>query len=163
MRNQILTAAMLAALALPGLSCAPSASSQSVNEARAIQATTQPKSQPPKQALGLPLYVYETRLSGDPSKMQSYLPAHLDYQIELERKGIMFGAGPLFENDGAGGPPVAGMIIVRADSMDEARAIADADPMHKAGVRTYTIRKWMLNEGALEVSLKFSAQDFELE
>ena len=55
------------------------------------------------------------------------------------------------------------MIIIRADSMEHARKIADADPMHKAGVRSYTLRKWFLNEGSLEVSLKFSAQDFELE
>ena len=47
--------------------------------------------------------------------------------------------------------------------MEQAREIADADPMHKAGVRSYTLRKWFLNEGSLEVSLKFSAQDFELD
>ena len=117
----------------------------------------------PKQALGMELYVYETRLSGDPKEMVTYLPEHLEYQLELERKGIMFGAGPLFEQDKPKGPPVAGMIIIRADSMEEAREIADADPMHKAGVRSYTLRKWFLNEGSLEVSLKFSAQDFELE
>lgn len=116
----------------------------------------------PKQALGMELYVYETRLSGDPENMASYLPQHLEYQLELERKGIMFGAGPLFEEDHPKGPPAAGMIIIRADSMEHARKIADSDPMHKAGVRSYTMRKWFLNEGALEVSLKFSAQDFEL-
>ena len=47
--------------------------------------------------------------------------------------------------------------------MEQAREIADADPMHKAGVRTYKLRKWFLNEGSLEVSMKFSAQNFELE
>ena len=117
----------------------------------------------PKQALGMELYVYETRLSGDPNEMVTFLPEHLEYQLELERKGIMFGAGPLFEQDHPKGPPAAGMIIIRADSMEHAREIADADPMHKAGVRSYTLRKWFLNEGSLEVSLKFSAQNFELE
>lgn len=154
MKKRVLAIALLGGL-MSGCSVAAQDSSDSM--------TQMDESMRPKQALGLELYVYETRLSGDAKKMASYLPKHLEYQLELERKGIMFGAGPLFEHDHSKGPPVAGMIIIRADSIEQAREIADADPMHEAGVRTYTLRKWILNEGALNVSFKFSAQDFELE
>ena len=154
MIKPIFKIAILSILALPGVACAQASPP---TDARAES----PRG--PKQALGLELYVYETRLAGDAREMASYLPEHLAYQLELERKGIMFGAGPLFDGDSGGGPPKAGMIIIRADSMDEARAIADADPMHKAGVRTYTMRKWHINEGSLQISLKFSAQDFTLD
>ena len=48
------------------------------------------------------------------------------------------------------------MIIVRAASLDEARAIADADPMHSSGVRRYRIRPWLLNEGSYTVTVRYS-------
>jgi len=154
MKKQISVIALLGVLAFGGIALAQ----KSANSAPQMKENMRPK-----QALRMELYVYETRLSGDPKEMVTYLPEHLEYQLELERKGIMFGAGPLFEQDKPKGPPVAGMIIIRADSMEHAREIADADPMHKAGVRSYTLRKWFLNEGSLEVSLKFSKQNFELE
>ena len=44
--------------------------------------------------------------------MQDLLPAHLEYQINLERDGILFGAGPLFKEGET--VPYGGMIIVRA-------------------------------------------------
>ncbi|MEO0465824.1 MAG: YciI family protein [Pseudomonadota bacterium] len=113
--------------------------------------------------LNMELYVYETRLAGPPENMIANLEAHLDYQVMLQEQGIMFGAGPLYEENAATPLPVAGMIIVRAESFEEARAIADADPMHSSGARSYTLRKWTLNEGALDVTLKFSGQSFTLE
>ena len=155
MKTQISVIVLLGVLAIGGIALAQKTANPAAPEAK--------KPMRPKHVLGMELYVYETRLSGDIKDMVTYLPEHLEYQLELERKGIMFGAGPLFEQDKPKGPPAAGMIIIRADSMEQAREIADADPMHKAGVRTYKLRKWFLNEGSLEVSLKFSAQDFELE
>lgn len=113
--------------------------------------------------LNMELYVYETRVAGPPEQVIENLSAHLDYQVMLQDQGIMFGAGPLQEEGAPSFPPVAGMIIVRASSFDEARAIADADPMHSSGARTYTLRKWTLNEGSLDVTLKLSGQEFELQ
>lgn len=113
--------------------------------------------------LNMELYVYETRVADAPELVVENLDAHLDYQVMLQEQGIMFGAGPLQEEGAPSFPPVAGMIIVRASSFDEARAIADADPMHSSGARTYTLRKWTLNEGSLDVTLKLSGQEFELQ
>ena len=154
MKTQISVIVLLGVLAIGGIALAQKTANPAPESKKLMR---------PKHVLGMELYVYETRLSGDIKDMVTYLPEHLEYQLELERKGIMFGAGPLFEQDKPKGPPAAGMIIIRADSMEQAREIADADPMHKAGVRTYKLRKWFLNEGSLEVSLKFSVQDFELE
>ena len=107
------------------------------------------------------LYIYETKLVGSREAFKEHLSAHLDYQVKLENEGIMFGAGPLFTE---GNPkPGSGMIIVRADSFEEAKAIADADPFHAAGVRTYTLRKWVLNEGGLKLSIKMSDQSVEIQ
>ncbi|MEM9938285.1 MAG: YciI family protein [Pseudomonadota bacterium] len=112
--------------------------------------------------LNMELYIYETRVAGDPQLVVDNLMAHLDYQVELQDAGIMFGAGPLQEEGAPSFPPVAGMIIVRAASFEEARAIADADPMHSSGARTYTLRKWTMNEGSLDLTVKFSGQSAEI-
>ena len=88
------------------------------------------------------------------------LPAHLEYQTKLEREGKLFGAGPFFEEgDDA---PIGGLIILRASSFDEARALADADPMHANNLRQYTIQKWILNEGAISMTIRYSDQSVVL-
>jgi uncharacterized protein YciI len=101
------------------------------------------------------LFVITTTPARGPG-MQEVLPAHLDYQIKMEREGILFGAGPLFEPGES--IPYGGMIIVRAKDEAEARAHADADPFHKAGLRSYTLNRWMLNEGAMTFTVRYSDQ-----
>jgi len=101
------------------------------------------------------LYVITTTPARGPG-MQDVLPAHLEYQIKMERDGILFGAGPLFEEGTQ--TPYGGMIIVRAKSEAEARALADADPFHAAGLRSYTLNRWMLNEGAMTFTVRYSDQ-----
>ncbi|WP_299938465.1 YciI family protein [uncultured Pelagimonas sp.] len=101
------------------------------------------------------LYVITTSPARGPG-MQDVLAQHLDYQIKMERDGVLFGAGPLFKDGETA--PYAGMIIVRAKDEDEARRLADIDPFHAAGLRTYTLTRWMLNEGAMTFSVRYSDQ-----
>ena len=111
--------------------------------------------------LNLELYIYETRIVSR-EKAEANMGAHLDYQVELEKAGILFGAGPLWSDGVNSGPPSAGLVIVRAASFDDARAIADQDPMHSSGARSYTLRRWKLNEGALSVRLNLSDQTADI-
>lgn len=101
------------------------------------------------------LWVITTRPARGPG-MQDLLPAHLEYQIAMERDGSLFGAGPIFEDGGT--VPTGGMIIVRAEDEAAARALADADPFHAEGLRQYTLHRWMLNEGAMTVTVRYSNQ-----
>ena len=55
-----------------------------------------------------------------------------------------------------------GLIVYRAGSLDEARALAEADPMHRDGKRSFTLRRWLINEGSLTVSLALSSQTLAL-
>lgn len=82
------------------------------------------------------------------------LPDHLEYQVSLEERGIMFAAGPLFDKEGA--PPRAGLIIIRAESFAEADEIAKADPMHSRGLRSYTLDRWQINEGGFTLKVQFA-------
>ena len=86
---------------------------------------------------------------------------HLKFQVDLEKRGAMFGAGPFFadnEIDWQG----EGMVIIRAQSLDEAHQVAASDPMHTSGARSYTVRPWLLNEGTLTVQMFYSDGKCEL-
>ncbi len=101
------------------------------------------------------LYVVFTTPTQGMEPIMANLKEHLDFQIDLERRGIMFGAGP-FWNDAEDAWEGEGMVIIRAGSLAEAKAIAASDPMHKAGARSYTVRPWLLNEGTVTVKVTYS-------
>jgi hypothetical protein len=48
------------------------------------------------------------------------------------------------------------MVIIRAADLNDARTIADTDPMHQSGARQYRIRPWLLNEGSLTLKVTYS-------
>ena len=87
------------------------------------------------------------------------LPAHLDHQVKLEKEGILFAAGPLDAEDGSR----RGLIVIRAESFEDARRIADTDPFHAQGLRTYTVEQWTVNEGSYTVRLTYSDQRLALD
>ncbi len=102
------------------------------------------------------LYVYFSTPVKPRDEVAKMLPKHLEYQVDLEQRGIMFGAGPMFEK-GADAPG-RGMIIVRAASFEEADEIAAADPMHTSGLREYILERWHMNEGGVTLRVTFSDQ-----
>lgn len=106
------------------------------------------------------LWVVITKAVAKPEELSKLLEAHLQHQIRLEKEGIMFGAGPLSNPDGS--PTGTGMIIIRAENEAEARRIADQDPFHSSGLRTYTLQQWSLNEGRLTITVDFSDQTYRL-
>lgn len=103
------------------------------------------------------MYVVFTTPVGGMDVVMKNLEEHLAYQVDLEARGIMFGAGP-FADDTETNWEGEGMVIVRAASLAEARAIAEADPMHKSGARKFRIRPWLLNEGSYTVTVRYSQQ-----
>jgi uncharacterized protein YciI len=111
--------------------------------------------------LAQPLFaIFTTPLDGY-GPVAATSEAHLVYQLALEAQGTLFAAGPLCADDGVHFDG-DGMIIVRASSMDEAREIADRDPMHKSGARTYRIRPWVVNEGTLSLTVHLSNQSVQI-
>src|SRR5262244_1594304 len=105
--------------------------------------------------LGKEMYLVITRPVRSP-EIEKRLHEHLAHQVELERKGIMFAAGPLYSRGST--IPEAGMFVLRANSFEEAEEICKGDPLHMAGLRTYTIQKWRVNEGSMTFTVNFSDQ-----
>ena len=107
------------------------------------------------------LYVVFTKPTNGMIPVMENLEDHLKFQVSLEKQGIMFGAGPFWEDneiDWNG----EGMVIIRANSIEHAKEIASSDPMHKSGARSFTVRPWLLNEGNIEISLDYSTGKFKL-
>ncbi|ASA25942.1 YciI family protein [Paenibacillus donghaensis] len=64
--------------------------------------------------------------------------AHVKHLQELEGKGQLMLCGPFADSPG-------GMVIIRADSREEAVAIAERDPYVTSGIRSYEVRTWGLS------------------
>jgi uncharacterized protein YciI len=62
-------------------------------------------------------------------------PAHLDYLNKLFQEGKVVMAGPFTDKLG-------GMVIYKADTMEEAKQLAEADPAVTEGARTLQLREW---------------------
>ena len=95
------------------------------------------------------------------AEIERVLPEHLKFQVELEERGIMFAAGPLCDvesNTWKG----RGLVVIRAGDLEEARSIAAADPMHSSGARRFEIVPWCVNEGSLNLRLRYSKMSMDL-
>jgi uncharacterized protein YciI len=108
------------------------------------------------------LYVVFTSPTRGLDPVLQNIEEHLKFQVDLERRGIMFGAGPFWDDDEKNWSG-EGMVIIRAESLAAARAIAEQDPMHKSGARRFTVRPWLLNEGTVTLRVNFSEQKARLE
>lgn len=106
-------------------------------------------------ALALELFVVRSTPAAAPEAVKASLPAHLDYQRSMEEAGKLVLAGPMSDLSGDN-MQGDGMIIYRAASLAEARAMAEADPMHASGARSFEIRKWLVNEGSLTLGVGLS-------
>ena len=107
------------------------------------------------------LYAVFTSPTNGMGPVMENLEPHLEFQVKLERDGIMFGAGPFWadnEVDWNG----EGMVLIRADSLAHAKEIAASDPMHASGARSFTVRPWLLNEGTMTIRIDYSTGKREI-
>lgn len=113
-----------------------------------------------KRMLRKKLYVLLSKPVVAAEQLQPFLSAHLEYMIEMEKRGVVFASGPLA--DGEGPPSGHGMTILRAKDANEARAIAEADPFFANGLRTFELKEWTLMEGTLGLRVNLSDQSVEV-
>jgi uncharacterized protein len=111
--------------------------------------------------LRLKFYAVLSQPSPTPEKLKPLLPAHFEYMISLEKRGVLFASGP-FSDSGGGPPNGAGLTILRAASADEARALAEADPFVVNGLRTFELKEWTVMEGSLGLKINLSDRSIEV-
>ncbi|WP_246248857.1 YciI family protein [Chelativorans alearense] len=107
------------------------------------------------------LYAIFTTPVGGIEPILANLKEHLAFQASLEKEGILYAAGPMWSDDEKSWEG-DGLVVVRAASREEAIAIAERDPMHVRGARTFTVRPWMINEGTMTIRLDSSSQTFSI-
>lgn len=67
-------------------------------------------------------------------------PVHVEYLDGLNRDGKLAFAGPFLDADGK---PDGSLVVVKAETIEEARALGAADPFAKAGVfASVDVRPW---------------------
>ena len=106
------------------------------------------------------LYAVLSHPSPSPEKLKALLPAHLEYMISLEKRGVLFASGPL--SDGKGPPSGAGLTVLRVADINQARALAEADPFVRNGLRTFEVKEWTIMEGTLGLRVNLSDQSVEV-
>ncbi|MFI8793730.1 YciI family protein [Streptomyces sp. NPDC055105] len=87
--------------------------------------------------------------------MDAVADEHLLWLLGLERDGVVFLSGSLVSREGVG--PGSGVTVLRAESEEEARVIAETDAFVRAGLRTVQGYGWRLNKGAIDLRLWLGA------
>ncbi len=73
----------------------------------------------------------------DRALYEPHLPDHLRYLQQLEADGLLVLFDPFTDRSG-------GMIVVRAPSLKDARAVAEAGPLVRRVMDTYDPHEWRL-------------------
>ena len=89
------------------------------------------------------VFLIRTQLNeGKADALRATLPAHLEFLKEQYAAGRLLFGGPLVDGDLSN--TGNGLYALRAETLAAAEAIAKADPLHRDGVRTAQVDRWML-------------------
>ncbi len=86
---------------------------------------------------------------------------HHEYLADMERRGILFAAGPL--RDEEGWKQGHGLLIFRAKTRAEATEWALQEPYTKYGQREIDVIPWQRNEGTTTLNLRLADGVLEMD
>jgi uncharacterized protein YciI len=95
----------------------------------------------------------------DQAAIDAHVQQHVAWLLELERQDVLFVSGPLLSGPGVG--PGSGATAIRATDEDAARLIAAGDPFVVAGLRTFELHWWRLNEGSVHIRMSLGTGTYE--
>jgi uncharacterized protein YciI len=104
--------------------------------------------------------VLSTPLAGtDEAAIEAHVAEHVRWLLDLEREHVVVMSGPLLAGPGTG--PGSGVTVLRAADAAAADAIAARDPFVTAGLRSYAIYHWRVNEGSIGIQVSLGAGTFD--
>jgi uncharacterized protein len=71
----------------------------------------------------------------DMNKNADYRQQHVDFLLEKEKEGVIFARGRFSDDTG-------GLVIYRAESLEQATEIAASDPYVDSGARELELHEW---------------------
>jgi uncharacterized protein len=95
----------------------------------------------------------------DRAAIESVVAEHIRWLLGLEREQVLVLSGPLLSGPGTG--PGSGATVIRAADADAARAIVARDPFVRAGLRTFEVYQWRVNEGSIGIRVSLGAGTFD--
>jgi uncharacterized protein len=105
------------------------------------------------------LFVALSKAVAPAEQMLPNVTEHLRYMTRLEAEGLLFASGPFVQEGVLVGD---GLTILRTETIEQARALMDAEPLTAGGFRQYELRSRELREGRITVTLSASAGSFHL-
>jgi uncharacterized protein YciI len=112
---------------------------------------------------GIQLYMIRMDMTHQVESPREYLAPHLREHIlwleHQEKTGVLFLSGANRAGDEWDG---SGTAIIRAGSLEAARAIAETEPFHREGLRKNSVHGWLLNEGKLQIAVSLFSDKFDL-
>ena len=103
---------------------------------------------PPRSVLDSPAVVAVIFLRGrrwdETRKLseQDGLDGHIEFIRRHRDAGVVIQAGPLHEPDTYVTDDLVGLALLSTDSLDEARALIDSDPVVQTGAYAYRLYEW---------------------
>lgn len=95
----------------------------------------------------------------DRAAVDAHVREHVAWLLDLERTGVLLASGPLLSGPGTG--PGSGVTVIRAADEEAARRIAHGDPFVAAGLRTFAVYRWRLNEGSVSIRLSLGTGTYD--
>jgi len=95
----------------------------------------------------------------DQAAVDAHVEEHVGWLLGLESEEVLLVSGPLLSGPGTG--PGSGATVIRAADEETARLIAAADPFVRAGLRTFEVYRWRLNEGSIGVRISLGTGTYD--
>jgi uncharacterized protein len=105
------------------------------------------------------LFVALSKAVAPAEQMLPHVTEHLRYMNQLEAEGFLFASGPFVQDGVLVGE---GLTILQRETIEQARALMDAEALTASGFRQYELRPWELREGKIMITLSASASSFHL-
>jgi uncharacterized protein len=106
------------------------------------------------------LFVALCKATARPEEILPFVADHLAYMVQLENEGKLFASGPFIQEGVLVGD---GLTILQAGTIEDARALMQAEPLIQRGLREFDLRPWELREGRMTITLNASTSGFRLD
>jgi uncharacterized protein len=97
------------------------------------------------------LFVAFNKAIARPEDMLPFVAEHLTYMNYLENEGKLFASGPFIQKGVLVGD---GLTILQTSTVEDARALMQAEPLIQRGLRKFDLRPWELREGRMAIQVK---------
>ncbi len=98
------------------------------------------------------LFVALSEAIARPEEMLPFVAEHLAY--------MLFASGPFIQEGVLVGD---GLTILQTSTIEDARALMQAEPLIQRGLREFDLRPWELREGRMTITLNVSTSGFRLD